>query len=410
MMHTLTIVLFWVCFSLIAYVYFGYPLALKAGLLGRRSDLAFANEPVPVPEDNGSLWPEISVIIPAHNEEASIEAKLRNLHDSDYPHENIEILVGSDGSSDRTQEIVERFRGQAVGLISFPQQRGKSAIQNGLVAVATGPILVFTDADCLLAPDALRRLVYRFSDPRVGLVTGAPRYRNVGDTSITANEGLYLRCETWLRALESERGLLAMASGSLFAIRRSLWRPLAPNEGDDFALPLRVVRMGLRNVLERRAVPITDLSHDSPRAMFRLKTRIISKDFRAVLENRDLLNPSRYGPVAVALWSHKLLRWFVPYFLLAILASNLFLVHQPSFQIVLALQTAFYAAAILGLVARDNPGSRLVSVPMSFCTVNLAAALGVAKALAGRVSGSWKPERRAPTGAALAERNRASNR
>jgi cellulose synthase/poly-beta-1,6-N-acetylglucosamine synthase-like glycosyltransferase len=409
-MHILMLILFWVCFGMIAWIYFGYPLALKFGLLGRRSGLSFANDSMATHRESASSLPEISVIIPAHNEEAGIEAKLRNLLDSDYPHEKIEILVGSDGSSDRTQEIVERFRDHAVGLISFPEQRGKSAIQNGLVAAATGSILVFTDADCLLPTDALRCLVHRFSDPRVCLVTGAPQYRNAAATATTASEGFYVRYETWLRKLESERGLLAMASGSLFAVRRSLWQPLAPNEGDDFALPLRAARAGLLNVLEARACPVTELAQDNPRALLRLKVRIISKDFRALLTNRDLLNPLRHGAVGVGLCSHKLLRWLVPYFLLAVFASNIFLVHQPFFQIALVLQVAFYMAATVGIVRRDKVRSRLVSVPMSFCTVNLAAALGIAKALAGRVSGAWKPERSATAEPAYARRAPASDR
>lgn len=403
-MHMLATILFWASLGLIAWVYFGYPLALKSGLLGYPNRSCLANPSDDAAGETGGSWPELSVIIPAHNEEAGIEAKLRNLLDSDYQRERLEILVGSDGSSDRTQQIVERFRDAAVGLLSFPQHRGKSAIQNGLVEIASGSILVFTDADCLLPRDALRRLIAHFSDSRVGLVTGAPRYRDAIKTATAANEGVYLRYETWLRKLESERGLLTMGSGSLFAIRRSLWQPLASNEGDDFALPLRVARAGLLNVLETRACPSTELAQDDPRAMLGLKIRIVSKDCRALVENSNLLNPFCYGAVAVGLWSHKLLRWLVPYFLVAMLASNLLLIHQFFFRIALALQVAFYAAATLGLAAHGKVRGAALSVPMSFCTVNLGAALGVAKALAGRVSGAWKPERNAARHDAYADR------
>lgn len=409
-MHLLAAVLFWTCLSVVAWVYFGYPLALKCGLLGRPNRSLCANPSEGAAQRAGGSWPELSVIIPAHNEEAGIEAKLRNLLDSDYPRDKIETLVGSDGSSDRTQEIVERFREDAVGLLSFPQHRGKSAIQNGLVDIASGSILVFTDADCLLPRDALCRLIRHFVDSRVGLVTGSPQYRDANHTPTTANEGVYLLYETWLRNLESERGLLAMASGSFFAIRRSLWHPLAANEGDDFALPLRVVRAGLLNVLETRACPTTELAHDDPRAILNLKVRIISKDCRALLDNSDLLNPFRYGVVAVGLWSHKLLRWLVPYFLVAMFASNLLLIHQPSYWITLAIQIAFYAAAVLGIASRGRVRWGGLSVPMSFCTVNLAGALGVARALAGRVSGVWTPERGAATRAGYGTRAPASDR
>jgi|SRR5580658_9830106 glycosyltransferase involved in cell wall biosynthesis len=382
MSATIAALLFWTCLSIIVWVYFGYPLALKIGLIGRREQF-----------ERGDSAPSISVIIPAHNEESGIEAKLRNLLTLDYPREQVEILVGSDGSSDRTQEIVERFVGEAVGLLSFPQQQGKSAIQNGLVAVASGSILVFTDADCLLPPDAFRRLMQNFADARVGLVTARPKYTSARDTATAQNEGLYLRYETWLRKQESHRGLLAMASGSLFAMRRSLWRPLEWNLGDDFVLPLRIARAAMRNVFDERVAASTNLSQNDPQGMLRLKVRVISKDFRALLANRALLNPFRYGAAAIGLWSHKLLRWFVPYLLLALLATNLLLLDARFFQIALALQAAFYALAAAGLALRGRLRGFLWSVPMSFCVVNCAALLGTLKCLSGRTSGAWTPER-----------------
>ena len=138
-------------------------------------------------------------------------------------------------------------------------------------------------------------------------------------------------------------------SGSLFAMRRSLWRPLDTNLGDDFLLPLRVARAGIRNVIEAQVAASTSLSQTDPEAMLRLKVRVISKDLRALLANPALLNPIRYGGLAIGLWSHKLLRWFVPYFLLALLASNFWLLDKRFLQIASALQAAFYALAGAGL-------------------------------------------------------------
>src|SRR5579863_2585935 len=156
----MALLLFWACFSILAGVYFGYPMALAAGLLGRRKR-----------HSCGDLYPLVSVIIAAHNEEACIEAKIKNVLASDYPREKIEILIGSDGSSDRTEEIVRRYERDGVGLISFPQQHGKSAIQNGLVAVSNGSVLVFTDADCFVSRGTLRRVISHFAGAKVGLVT-----------------------------------------------------------------------------------------------------------------------------------------------------------------------------------------------------------------------------------------------
>lgn len=384
---------YWTCLGIVAWVYFGYPLALRIGLLGRHEYF-----------ERAESTPSVSIIIPAHNEEYGIEAKLRNLLSLDYPSEQVEILVGSDGSSDRTEEIVKQFAGQGVGLISFPQQQGKSAIQNGLVAAASGSILVFTDADCLLPRYAMRFLAEHFADTRVGLVTARPMYVNADETATVQNEGLYLRYETWLRKQESERGLLAMASGSLFAVRRSLWQPLEQNLGDDFVLPLRVARAGMRNMIEARVAASTHLNQNDAEAMLRLKVRVISKDLRALLINRALLNPFRYGAITIGLWSHKLLRWFVPYFLLAMVASNALLLDARFFRIALALQAAFYAFAVAGFALRSRAGRFPWLVPTSFCVVNFAAMLGILKCLAGRTSGMWAPERQSAADSVTAKR------
>src|SRR5579863_57777 len=379
---------FWVCFAIVGYVYAGYPLLLWIGFFGRRVGSRRPEEIAAA----GELLPFVSVIVAAHNEEAAIAAKIRNVLASDYPRERLEILIGSDGSSDRTEEIVRRHSGEGVGLISFPQQMGKSAIQNGLVAAAAGEILVFSDADCEFGPEALRILVWNFADAEVGLVTAAPRYVNEGETAITRNESAYLRYESWIREEESRRGILAMASGSLFAMRRSLWRPLNRELGDDFELPLRVAEAGLRNVLERRAVTVTRLSQVDVGAMLRLKVRIISKDFRALRTYGSLLNPFAYGATAVGLWSHKLLRWLVPYFLLGMLACSVFLA-APFYHAFFSLQVGFCAVALLGFLWRGRALGFPWSVPASFCIVNLAALLGVWKSLAGRGSGRWTPVR-----------------
>ena len=380
------IIAFWLCLAVIAYVYAGYPILLRLGVFGRR-----------LPVERGSAVPSLSIIVAAHNEESVIESKLKNLLGADYPRERVEILIGSDGSSDRTEAIVRPYSPEGVGLLSFPWQQGKSAMQNGLVAAASSEILVFTDADCLFQSDALTCIGENFSDPKVGLVTARPSYLNESESEITENESLYLRYETWLRRQESDRGMLAMASGSLFAIRRSLWRPLDANMGDDFALPLHVAKMGFRNVLEPQAVALTCLTQSHPDSMLRLKIRIISKDFRALLANASLLNPLRHGAISASLWSHKLLRWLVPCFLAGLFATSLSLMGHPFFRAVFLLQSTFYALALIGFAWDDHRGVRFPwSVPMSFCVVNLAALLGMLKCLAGRGSGQWKPDRSRP--------------
>jgi cellulose synthase/poly-beta-1,6-N-acetylglucosamine synthase-like glycosyltransferase len=386
---------FWISIATVVYVYLGYPALLRLGAFGRRH--TFGTEPVGGGLSNGNHaveMPLVSVIVAAHNEEAVIEAKIANVLASDYPRERLEILIGSDGSSDATEEIVRRHAADGVGLVSFPKQQGKSAIQNGLVTVASGSVLAFTDADCLCEPSALRQMVERFSDPCVGLVTASPVYTNGCESSIVENESTYLKYESWIREQESMRGLLAMASGSLFAVRRSSWAPLNRNLGDDFELPLRTVRAKLKVVNEPRATVKTHLSQRTPSEMFRLKVRIITKDFRALLAYRELLNPLKFGAVALALCSHKLLRWLVPYFLIVMFVSNLFLLGAPVYRGVFLAQCAFYGLAVVGFAISRSNAISLVSIPRSFCLVNFAALVGTWRLFTRQASGQWTPVRK----------------
>jgi cellulose synthase/poly-beta-1,6-N-acetylglucosamine synthase-like glycosyltransferase len=262
-------------------------------------------------------------------------------------------------------------------------------MQNDLVASSSASILVFTDADCVLHRDALRCIAETFTDRKVGLVSAQPSYLNAGATEITRNESLYLRYESWLRREESSRGLLAMASGSLFAMRRLLWEPLDPAVGDDFVLPLRTVLRGYRNVLLPEAFVATRLTQEDVDSMLRMKIRIISKDLRGLFQHWRVLNPLRMGSVAVGLWSHKLLRWLVPYFLLSMLVSNTFLVLRQPFAIFMVLQVTFYGVALAGLTWKEMRIRFPLSVASSFCLVNVAAFLGTLHCALGRTTGRW---------------------
>lgn len=376
------LILFWLCFFVIIFVYLGYPFLLASGLLGATKRIRRA-----------AVLPTVSIIIPAHNEEKSIRQKIENLSLQDYPLERLEILVGNDGSQDRTASIVREISGGRVKLFDSTPQHGKSAIQNELVARSQGQVLVFTDADCLLPANALRMILENFADVRVGLVTNCATIVNHGETPVAENEGLYWRYERWLRQQESERGLLAMASGSLFAMRRELWSELDPNVGDDFALPLRVARLGLRNVLDTRVSAQTMLTQNQPDSMFRMKTRIISKDLRGLLRNAVCLNPIQVGRIAVGLWSHKLLRWAIPYFLILLFFSNIFLAGRDFYGLFLAAQASFYAASTAGLLFRNRPVRFPISTAASFCLVNAAALMGTLHCLTWQPAGQWKTVR-----------------
>jgi cellulose synthase/poly-beta-1,6-N-acetylglucosamine synthase-like glycosyltransferase len=380
-MYTAASALFGICFLVTVYVYFGYPALLASGFLARRK--AIGKQP---------YQSTVSIIVAAFNEERVIEQKITNLFKADYPSDQMEILIGDDGSTDRTGEIVGRFAKCGVRLIRGEVRRGKSAIQNDAVMASSGSLLVFTDADCLIESGVLRDVVDNFADATVGLVTGTAAFLNSEQTEVTRNENLYSRYERWIRQQESDRGLLAAASGSLFAIRRELWNPIPHNVGDDFVLPLQVALRGKRNILEPQAVAWTSLPAQDD-SMFKVKKRIVSKDLRGLLLYGSILNPLRSGAVAVGLWSHKLLRWLIPYFLCIMFAMNLFLLHNRLFLILLIAQILFYASAVVG-VTRKRKSTRFPwSVVLSFCVVNCAAMLGVFECIANRSFAQWKPVR-----------------
>jgi cellulose synthase/poly-beta-1,6-N-acetylglucosamine synthase-like glycosyltransferase len=373
---------FWICACLVLYVYVGYPLLLAGGFLGRKKPVRW-----------NSIYPSLSVLIPAHNEEKAIRAKLVNLLSQRYPREKLQITVGDDGSTDATARMVSEFAPHGVQLVRGNRPQGKSVIQNALVPAATGEILVFTDADCFLPVDALQTIVENFADPEVGLVTNCATIQNQGETSTVEGEGLYWRYERWLRKEESDRGLLAMASGSLFAMRRALWTPLNPNVGDDFALPLHTAEAGYRNVLETRVSAMTALTQNAPGSMLRMKIRIISKDLRGLLRASACLNPFRVGRVAIGLWSHKLLRWAIPYFLIGLMVSNCFLAGVSFYTATLFLQLAFYAIAFVGFLMESKRIRFPLAAAYSFCLVNLAALFGTLHCCTLQPAGRWKPVR-----------------
>lgn len=375
-------IVFWTCVAAVLYVYFGYPLLLMSGALGRRGTILRKQQ-----------RPFVSIIVPARNEEKNIRGKLENLLLLDHPMDRLEILVGNDASTDETGRLVREFRHPAVQLIESPVRRGKSAVQNALVARARGDTLAFTDADCLLPADSLPKLLENLHDPSVGLATNSVEFTNRRESTVVENEGLYWRYEKWLRLQESERGLLGMASGSLFVMRRELWRPLDPNLGDDFVLPLEVIRSGFRNVLDPRVSARTPLGQSNPQSMFRMKSRIISKDFRGLLRFKDCLNPLRTGAVAVGLLSHKLLRWAVPYFMVGALLTNLFLLKDHTYMIFFWLQVIFYTLAATGFLLLMRRIRSPLSILTSLCLVNLAALFGTMSCLWRRPAGQWETVR-----------------
>ena len=375
---------FWTSATVIVYVYAGYPLALW--LLRA---LGFSR-----PVRQASIEPPVTLVVSAYNEVAVIAEKVRNSLALDYPADSLQIMVVSDASSDGTDAAVQAFRDPRVELLRMEDRGGKTAGLNAAVRRARGEIMVFSDANAMYDALALRHLVRNFADPDVGAVTGESRYRIAEQDASTDAENQYWTYELWIKRLESSLGSLVGADGAIYALRKELYLDLGASDLSDFVTPLQVVERGYRNVYEAEAFSYEG-GAEGFGAEFRRKVRIVNRAWRATLKLRRLLNPFRHGIFAIQFLSHKVLRWFVPVFMLIALLANLWLAAGSTvYSAALAAQALFYAAAALGmLLERAGHPVRLLNIPYYFCAVNVASLMGIWQAVAGRTYTTWNSSR-----------------
>jgi cellulose synthase/poly-beta-1,6-N-acetylglucosamine synthase-like glycosyltransferase len=379
--------IFWLCAGVVVYVYVGYPLVL------RLVHLLVGRTPVHEP----TLEPPLTLVISAFNEESSIREKLDNTLQLDYPAQRLQVLVVSDASDDRTDDIVREYAARGVTLLRMPERGGKTVGLNAALREASGEVVVFSDANAMYRRDALRRLSAPFADPAVGAVVGESTYHD-SETASEASESLYWKYETAIKRLESETGSVVGGDGAIYAIRRSLYVPMRADALSDFVNPLQIVKSGHRCLYEPAAQSVEKAAEGFDRE-FRRKVRIVNRAWRAMLSMPELLNPFRYGFFAVKLISHKLLRWLAPLFLLVLLVSSLALAgRSPLYAWALVAQLGFYALALAGHVLRQRERMpRLLSVPYYFSMVNIASARGILEAFKGETYTTWTTAR-APGG------------
>jgi cellulose synthase/poly-beta-1,6-N-acetylglucosamine synthase-like glycosyltransferase len=384
-MTTLALVTLWLSLASLAFAYFGFPALLAVVAAVRRRGVR--REPI---------TPSVSLIIAAYNEEECIAERIENALAMDYPREQLEILVASDGSTDKTDQIVERYAGAGVRLLRFPR-RGKLAALNDTVRESRGDILVFSDANTDVERGALRALVRNFADPTVGGVAGYTGYHiKGGSESSSRGESLYWRYDIWLKELESRSGSMVSAHGGFYAIRRELYQAIrVPGVVDDFVISTAVIEQGWRLVFEP-AARAWEFAVPSANREFHRRVRLITMGLQSTAMRWRLLNPLRYGFYSVVLFTHKVLRRVVPIVLLPLLAAAFVLRnHGDVYWAALAAQSAFYALAALGLCARRTSvgKSKLLYVPFFFCMANVAALISLAKFLRGQRIVSWQPQR-----------------
>jgi cellulose synthase/poly-beta-1,6-N-acetylglucosamine synthase-like glycosyltransferase len=367
------------------YAYVVYPLVLR--FLARPARPASAS-----PE-----WPEITIILPVHNEESVIAGTIEALLAADYPGDRRHILVVSDASTDGTEAIVRGFADRGVRILPLPERRGKTAAENAAAAEVRTEIVVNTDASVRVHPAALKPLVAALADPAVGIASG--RDVSVAAPGSTANvaESGYVGYEMWVRDLETRAGGIVGASGCFFASRRELQRDAVPEElSRDFAAPLIAREHGFRAVSVPGAVCFVPRA-SSLRREYRRKVRTMSRGLQTLSYKRHLLNPFRYGRFAFMLTSHKLVRWLVPWGVLAGVAGVLLLaIGLPGLRLLATAVVGLLAAcAIAGWTYSGPRLPRIVAIP-SYVVWGVAAGLHAwLTALRGRRTPIWEPTRRA---------------
>lgn len=380
--------LFWASFVLLFYIYFGYPLVIKA--------LAYAR-PKPVKRSYND-HPTVSILIAAYNEAGDIEATLRNKLALDYPKDKLEILVVSDESDDGTDSIVNSVARDAecpVRLFRQVPRQGKTAGLNLLKEQAAGEILAFSDANSQWDSKALRHLVSNFSDPDVGYVTGKMVYVNSDGSLVGDGCSAYMKYENWLRHQETAVGSVVGVDGGIDAMRKALYQPLNADQLPDFVQPLKVVEQGFRVVYEPSALLKEDTNKDSG-SEFSMRVRVSLRALWALSDMKQLMNPRHARLFAWQLISHKLLRYtaFIP--LISLIISTL----------LLAPDRGIYTLSLMGLVAfgllawigfrREGKAQSLsaaYSIPYYFALLNIASYKAVIAFLRGEKKVVWNPRK-----------------
>lgn len=337
-------------------------------------------------------WPPVAIVISAYNEERHIVSRIENLLALDYPADRLRAYIGSDGSRDRTAELMRRFEGEPrLVALPFEQNRGKASVLNDLVSRTTEPIVVFSDANTYFERGALKKLVSRFDDPKVGGVTG--ELRLLGNAGGDNQDSLYWRIEQFLKFFEARIGALLGANGAIYAIRRALWQPIRPDTiCDDFVIAMNVSAGGHRLVYEPKAWAEEDTPEEIGEEVKR-RIRIGIGNFQALVRHPQYLTRTS-AATAFAYVSHKVLRWTAPHLLLLALGASVALAAQTgsSGWALYALgQALAYLAAWAGwqMSSRGVKLPTLVKLAAFLFALNWAFLVASWRYATGRYAGSW---------------------
>lgn len=377
---------FWFSLFGVAYSYFLYPIVLLI-----LSKIARSHQTIK-PELNKS-YPKISIIITCHNEQHRIQEKIENTLKLEYSHGELELIIASDCSTDETDDIVRSYADQGVKLVRANEHKGKEFAQKLAIDDASGELLIFSDVATQIPIDALSKVVEKFNDPRVGAVSSEDKF--ISDDGSIAGEGAYVKYEMWLRGLETKTGGLVGLSGSFFAARKAVceqhWDIQSPS---DFNTALNCGRLGYV------AISCTDVLgyykdvKDSQKEYAR-KVRTVLRGITAVSRSPDVLNPFKFGLFSFKVWSHKIMRWAVPWFMLLALLANfsVYSVHD-FYAVSFWLQILGYSLVFLTWKIPSLQKQTLLKLGFFFVQVNIAIAHSTINFLMGRRMVTWTPSKR----------------
>ncbi len=377
----MTQILFWLCVIAATYSYFCYP-ALLIILPPRKIDQRVPAIPVR----------QVAIVIAARNEASKIVEKLDNTLALERANIELDLMVASDASDDTTDSIVLSYADKGIRLVRSPVRKGKEHAQGLAIAATDADLIVFTDAGTLLPKDVLLHLLEAFTDPTVGAVSSVDRFITPDGT--LQGEGAYVRYEMWLRDLETRFHSLVGLSGSFFAARRSVCQKWDNRVQSDFGTALSCVQLGMRATSDKRVIGyyrnISDTSKEYQR-----KLRTVTRGMGSLRIRAEVLNVFRYGRFSFEVFSHKVMRWATPWFLLGALGTNAALAVQHSFyRVLLVIQLAFYLSPV---AMRLAPGLRkigLARIAVYFVEVNVAILHAALLTLTGRTILTWEPSKR----------------
>jgi len=374
--------LFWVAIFGVLYSYFIYPMLLLFLPKSETTELG----------EHTDELPSISLIIAAHNEQDRIESKINNCLDIDYPKDRLEIIFASDGSTDATIEIAQKYKDQNITVLDVTDHLGKENAQLQAINQAKGDIYVFSDIATIIAPITIKLIVRKFNDKRIGAVSSVDKF--LSQDGNIAGEGAYIKYEMWLRSLESARGGLIGLSGSFFAARKEVCRPWHIHCDSDFNVALNSCMLGYQ------AISASDVlgyyyDIDDPKKEYARKVRTVIRGLTTLSHRLESLNPFKFGLQSFKVWSHKVMRWAVPWFLCLLFIANIFLFDSSDFySFTLWTQIAGYLLILAAHFSARLQNISLIKILYSFIQVNVAIAHATVAFIGGKRMSVWKPSTR----------------